>query len=171
MDAIIIEGPDCGGKTSLINSLFRDYKRIHNGVFPTSDEAMLAYSHQLNCMRENTIFDRMHLSELIYGKVMRDTVPEISLYGATEMLAAYRDSVIIVCLPPIEIAIASWKERKGIEYIKDEGKMREVHGLFECSAELTKLPLMFYDYTDAEFNVKNPLLARISNLRTRFYGN
>lgn len=170
MQTIIMEGPDCAGKTTLINSEFEQFKRKHNGVYGSSDIACKAYINQLNSIQEDTVFDRMHLSELVYGSAIRGSAMDKKLFAVVELLAAYREAVLIICLPPKETLIESWKNRRGKEYVKRMDQMLAIYDVYEKAHQLTKIPTIYYDYTDVEFNTENPLLQRISELKARFYG-
>jgi hypothetical protein len=169
MKTVIIEGPDCGGKTTLIRSAFENYQVTHNGVFKTSARAMSTYIQQLNSIHCDSVFDRMHLSELIYGKIMRDTIPNRELFASVEMLAAYRETVIVVCLPPLDAVLEQWRARQRIEYVKKEAKIIEVYASYKMLATLSTLPVVFYDYTEG--SLCKELMAEINNKREEFYGN
>ena len=75
---LILEGPDCIGKTSLANSLLAELKRIASGHCVDVSYAHIGQEAKswdseayLDRLKEFTIQDRWHLSELAYGQVFR----------------------------------------------------------------------------------------------------
>jgi hypothetical protein len=110
---IIVEGPDGSGKSTLISRL--GHQRVHlrslrGGVGGTTPEGwgggrpvVDAYVHALDTHPPETAFDRFHLSELVYGPILRNTqliTPEI-LDALTNEINRRRIPVI-VCLPSWE---------------------------------------------------------------------
>lgn len=77
---IIVEGPDCVGKTTLVHklaeNLVRRNERVeirHSG--PLRKEALIEYEQRLDDYVPGTgvhvLYDRLHLGELIYGPLKR----------------------------------------------------------------------------------------------------
>jgi hypothetical protein len=108
---IIVEGPDGSGKSTLITRL--NHQRVHlrslrGGVGGTTPEGwgggrpvVDAYVHALDTHPPETAFDRFHLSEHVYGPILRNTqliTPDV-LLELSEVLRKRRIPVI-VCLPP-----------------------------------------------------------------------
>lgn len=93
---ILVEGPDCTGKSTLIRHLQDRYnleylhlKRINQDVWEFYDDF---------CSKEynNTVFDRGYISNIVYSTVFGD-----SKVLKPEQQAYFQDQVdvIIVCLP------------------------------------------------------------------------
>jgi len=67
---ILIEGPDCSGKSTLINriknKLHWDAKLLHHINGDQFERYLKEYASQ------NTVFGRGHISEIVYGKMWRN---------------------------------------------------------------------------------------------------
>lgn len=106
---IILEGPDCAGKTRLAEALkekLTDYLYIHHGLYKH------AYGpHKESLKLTNVIIDRHWPTELIYGTVFRSG----PVYNINQMEEdARRNDVntkFILCLPPKAKVLARFEER------------------------------------------------------------
>lgn len=133
---IIIEGPDGSGKSTLITKLGyrrQAFKALRGGVggagvngrqgWGTSPTGVVSYvravqktlEEDLRCA-PTTAFDRFHLSERVYGPILRQhqMLPDVDL----ELLNNYlreRQIPVILCLPP-------WKET--LKNVSIEGRER-----------------------------------------------
>lgn len=120
----IVEGPDGAGKSTLIEKLggFAVHlKSLRGGLGGRDDLPDGWASHQRDTLaaycewfdwvgkvgpsitNKPIIFDRFHLSEWVYGPILRNTqliTPEV-LKGVTNKLMAH-SAPVIVCLPPWE---------------------------------------------------------------------
>jgi thymidylate kinase len=106
---IILEGPDCAGKTTLANSLkgkLTDYLYIHHGQYKHS------YAPHMESLKlRNVIIDRHWPSELIYSTIFRSG----PVYNVNIMEYEARRDVntkFILCLPPKSKVLARFEERK-----------------------------------------------------------
>lgn len=117
---VLIEGPDCAGKTTLLETLIGENdERIHNGVYPSQAEALLAYKNQyyyydLNLSDDekgNLFIDRAHWSEEVYGSVLRDKGVSDKDWKEQEDLVNKAHGFVILCLPPKDLATTRWAER------------------------------------------------------------
>lgn len=160
----IVEGPDGGGKSTLVQtlhdrlkSLGRAVKIAHHG--PYLEEARIGW-HYFHSMRDSlirgvdVIFDRCWLSEPIYGKVMRHGLDRIS--GAEKRMldraALTCDGVIILCATEKERMLTTWESRKGGEYPDARSK---ISAIIDAYAQLPNasraLPLIAFDYAKKSF--------------------
>ncbi len=161
---IILEGPDSSGKTTLAQSFERKGYKYHHMGPPRHDclrESYIAYATHLN----NTVFDRSHLGEQVYGPLFRleDSLGPIG----QQLLDAYcetRRAVVILCLPPFTVARDIWQGRT------QEGKEMFNHS-FEAQYERfvqlhTHLPKLKYDWTK---ETHASLMNRYAMARRNFY--
>jgi len=107
---LIVEGPDGGGKSTLIEKLGMDrmhLKSLRGGVGGTTqagwagaDDAPVAYARKLFEAPDNTAFDRFYLSETLYGPMLRDgssiTDEEVVLVRRVERALGIQT---VICLP------------------------------------------------------------------------
>jgi len=110
---IVVEGPDGCGKTTLCNQLQRDFdlsiERPQRGgeapVVPVRNRVYRALGRAVKGHQPAKIYDRLYLSELVYGKVLRDKV-EFSAFEQlyiNDLLKALRCPVII-CMVDFDVA-------------------------------------------------------------------
>lgn len=158
----IVEGSDCCGKTTFIESLKRKLRSvtvIHNGVYPTREEAFSTYRRQ--CVNEEKrvlILDRSYISELIYGGVLRneDNSQWFKASRDLEFLYALRSTAIVVhCEVPLDVCLTSWKKRIGEEYVKKEEQITKIYNEYRRIEKYTKLPVVKYSYLNAEEGLMN----------------
>ena len=84
---IYVDGPDCCGKSTLISAIKREGDLvIHNGLYETPAQAYAAYIRQIQSFLaasqtkyNRLILDRGVLSEIVYGQVLRNTLPDAAL--------------------------------------------------------------------------------------------
>ena len=71
---IIVEGPDCSGKSTLVdrvkNSLRWDSKSLHHVEGNQFERYLKEYANN-----KNTVFDRSHISEIVYSILWRGGNP------------------------------------------------------------------------------------------------
>lgn len=144
---IILEGPDGAGKTTLANQ-FKDYKYVHHGLYRDDNQFELIerYAQSIHKAEDNTIIDRCYLSELVYGRVKRGK----SRLGDTgllllQALCKANDVREIICLPPKDVVMANWSEKKDdyIKFLSEERAIWELYGsILDNSREY-----IWYDYT------------------------
>lgn len=148
---VYVEGPDCAGKTTLINAIQREGdKVIHNGRFPTAKDAYDAYIKQLQDFKtdefDRLILDRGVLSEIVYGQVMRNTVGDVVLLKTIMDLIQEFDYDIIICLPHFGQTVIKWAQRLESEYTQQFEQYVTIYEMFQ------RLPkevadVMVHDYT------------------------
>lgn len=73
---VVLEGPDCAGKTTLAEALTANYGTVRANGKPPEDESLFEhYAGQValaaKVPSELTVFDRLHVGELIYGPLFR----------------------------------------------------------------------------------------------------
>lgn len=170
-EIVIVEGPDGSGKSTLIANHFSDFQVVHNGVFNSPEDAYLAYAAQLSILEdsEKIVFDRMHISQDIYGPICRNEPRKLKSHRAIETLLYYREAVVVLCYT--NQSHKNWQERNrgNGEYIRDLDRYLEIFSEyhFDKIGEHTSLPFILYDYTvDENWDIK----GRINQIRKQFYG-
>ena len=152
---IVLEGPDGGGKSTLAKHLGNDYgyrvipmgvppleaQKDHNKLFDFFDTPLAEAIGK----KQNTVFDRLHLSERIYGPLIRNS----TLFTEEEefvidYLIQRNWGQVVLCLPPYEHAFKAWSSRKESEYVKNALLFIEVYKKYE---KLIGKKYMLYDYT------------------------
>lgn len=115
---IIVEGPDGAGKSTLIDQL--GYERVSlkalyggkgegaQGNWAGSDEAPVAYAKQILSAPSNIAFDRFHMSEQVYGPMLRGAsgISDQEVHLLRRLLLA-RGVTTILCLPPLERTVVN----------------------------------------------------------------
>lgn len=104
---VIIEGPDCCGKTTLAKRLAKDlrYAYHHEGPPPEGISSRDYYIGLLNSHPHDTIWDRFAYGQVVYGPLLRGQLPDeaeadwdyVNKHLCTSTLQ-------ILCLPPFEVA-------------------------------------------------------------------
>lgn len=158
---VIVEGPDGSGKSTLIEKL--GCERIHlralrGGVGADGEKkegwgagrpAVEAYLDQITQAAKSgrrVGFDRFHLSEVIYGPLLRNhqEITPRDLTVLTTKLHALQIP-IIMCLPPVEVTFRNvFKEGRHVPHYQTEEFLRQSYGQF---AYLTPWATHVYDFT------------------------
>jgi len=145
---IILEGPDGSGKTTLAKHLSNelDWVEVHHSV-PTGD-AYRMFMHTL-LTRTPLVCDRLHISEVVYGPIMRDQdlLGDEAFRLIERFLLDWRKPLMIRCYPALETCLGNWKLRTVEEYVKKEDAFVRVHQAYGPAFEKSKLPVIDYDYT------------------------
>jgi len=150
MNPIILEGPDCAGKTTLAKELEKcGYKIVHNGP-PKTDDPFREYALQIEeSAKVNTVFDRLHIGEMIYGPILRGK-SRITLYQYEELNEVIKrmGGLVVICLPPWRNVIDCWSEHQAQEHIKEYGQLRESYKKFcQVLEDNAYQGYWHYDYT------------------------
>ena len=104
---IVIEGPDCSGKTTLAKHLINRYDAhyIHCTWSPEIDEELDTYFENVLSEARSisqdklVIIDRMWLSELVYSKVFRDPNKWSDLCSIMRDSLSKLKAINVLCLP------------------------------------------------------------------------
>lgn len=107
---IIIEGPDCSGKTVLAHQLCKmlAFEYHHEGPPPSNKNLANYYCGMLAMLQMPTVLDRFALGERVYGPILRgkDKLGEVGLEKVQQIIVKL-NVFQITCLPPDNIL---WKE-------------------------------------------------------------
>lgn len=163
---IIVEGPDGAGKSTLIKNLGFErirLKSIRGGVggvlvdgkgdglygWGGTDHAVLAYSKQIvKAEGRNVAFDRFHLSEIVYGPLLRpEQRPELEIHDLLNLNHHIRVKHIpvILCLPPFQTTLQNvTKDGRERPTYQTEGFLHAAYVEFQ---RLAPWATIVYDFT------------------------
>jgi thymidylate kinase len=119
---VMVEGPDGGGKSTLIETLKDGHKMTwgrdalqfpdrkskrellpNRSVAAIRDEVWEAMCYSVT-QRSVCVWDRMYFSELVYGKVWRGDVAFSShAQLRVERVMYAQDVLVILCMPPLDV--------------------------------------------------------------------
>jgi thymidylate kinase len=107
---IVVEGPDCSGKSTLVerlkNSLHWDSKYLRHAKKKQFFRYLGEYATQ-----KNTIFDRAHFSEEVYSHMWRGGSPFLPEEKRILDEICHLHALTIFCLPSKEDMIARYNSR------------------------------------------------------------
>lgn len=156
---IIVEGPDGGGKTTLIKQIQEAYPDLPLAprVVSKQTEAMVDMQQWVNMNLAHgpqyMLFDRHRLiSEFIYGPILRkEQHPGFNsmVWVHHSLRLFYRlKPLIIYCIPPLEVVMSNVIEDNSNEAVWDH--IQGIHAAYLHRATLDYLGGMqsiLYDYT------------------------
>ncbi len=123
MKNVIVEGIDCSGKSTLIKNLKfglkkhggYDVKELEHKECPSQFRRyMLEYS-----LAERIIFDRAHISEAVFGKILRNKFPFSD--RESNMLNGFvrNDFITILAIPSYDDFQSRYQESKKLQVISN----------------------------------------------------
>jgi hypothetical protein len=148
----IIEGPDGAGKTALSCQICNHFSMAyhHEGPPPAElTELGAYYTNRLLEAKEPTVFDRLHLGELIYGPLLRGghrLSPGGQQFVNSAIVAT--GSTVVICLPPWPTCLVNNRSKE--ELIKDEVLLKLAYDGWAHLAEETAA--IIFDYTKGDFS-------------------
>ena len=153
MRHIILEGPDGAGKTHLARKLcaMNQMGYHHEGPPPVGIPPLHHYAALLTQAARPTVFDRLHLGQVVYPPLLRDELPmtptELTLMAR---LISGTGSFVIGCLPPWAVCLANNRAKE--ELIKDEGVLYAAYAEWQLMFRFREnMPSLLnyevYDYT------------------------
>ena len=108
---IIAEGPDGGGKTTLLEAIARSGTREvhHSGGPPADVEELMHRMADILEKADTHVFDRFPLiSEYVYGTITRPIEPRTSYKSLVMRMVSFSarvNPVIVYCRPPLKTLI------------------------------------------------------------------
>ncbi len=181
--AIILEGPDAAGKSTLADCLVRQFgmEHLQSGGAPGTYQEVLRYCEmQLNaCNNRNIVIDRVTpISHPIYNPFYRNHVVVMDFLTA---MINHKDTVAVYCRPPTE-ALMRPEKHVWKDYDTEEHKQKVLRNQHDFILQYDKvfqqIPHITYDYTDFEMSAEliamfaasvdsDEILAKLKELQKR----
>ena len=155
---ILVEGPDCSGKTTLVerlkNELHWDAKALHHLEGNQFKRYLREYA-----LQEKIIFNRGHYSEAAYGKLWRGGSPFSEKEKNILDQICQQNMIIIFACPSLEILQQRYQQRTFPQQIKYE----ELGAIRKNFCELMQdAPYLLYQ--SASYEELQSLLEQVSRL-------
>ena len=116
---ILVEGPDCSGKTTLVerlkNELHWDAKSLHHLKGNQFRRYLREYA-----LSEQIVFNRGHFSEIVYGRLWRDGNPFSTEEHHILDGICRQNMIVILASPPLEVLQQRYQQRNFPQQIKYE---------------------------------------------------
>lgn len=155
---IIIEGPDCSGKSTVVdrikNALHWDSKSLHHREGNQFARYLKEYAAS-----EHIVFDRSHFSEEVYSKLWRGGSPFSKEEKEILDNICRLNTLVIFTCPEAEVLKERYLKRGYEQQIKPE-ELEKSRELF-CS-EFSKVPHSLY--TSKDYDELNVLVKEVREL-------
>jgi hypothetical protein len=155
---LILEGPDCSGKTTIAHFLTENfgYAYQHEGPPPPDvSDLYLYYATKLQTIAWATqpvVFDRMFRGETIYGPIFRgiNRLTKGHLHLLNRLCRA-RGVYQILCGPSLRVGLAAWSSRMESEMVKDPAVYENIWRAYQLShydfrVSTLTIPKHMYDF-------------------------
>ena len=126
---IIVEGVECGGKTTLIDEMRRQMKGWDLKFLGHKNGDQFkryVWEYQVN---EGTIFNRSHYSEIVYSRLWDRGEPFTPAQVECLDDLAAEDNIIIVASPQKQVMLDRYKQRGYAQMAKLE-ELGRIHDIF-----------------------------------------
>lgn len=162
MTIIILEGPDCGGKSTLAATLADKYGYFvqhlsYNKSMDVKKEHYQALNFALGRKSQNTVLDRHAISELVYSTVFRNGPS----YDIFEMFQKYvlHNVVVVYCNPGKEVMLEEFAKRKSEEMFESNSEIIDAYEIV-----MDRLSLSFaFNIINYNWRVDSPTKAVLSS--------
>lgn len=149
----IVEGPDCAGKTTFVNSqVFMGEFKHHQGPYSRDPFEETMEFLDRHCGRRNVIVcDRLHIGEHVYGPLFRSR----DALGRTKSRILARrllreHTCVIFAMPPREVVLRNFAESKVEQLPQRSLDVERIYDGYVKQMEGSQLPYVTYDYTRGE---------------------
>jgi thymidylate kinase len=149
---VILEGPDNSGKTHLAEQLVKrigtNVEVIHNGPPPEKGDLLQHYCDQVTTAHlkqsrdgRTTIFDRLALSEVIYGSIIRGG-HRLGRDGYRKFadICDVAKVKTVILTTPWDTVCDLWKQRQAEEYVQDKGLLFDIWEAYQSRANNLRSP-------------------------------
>lgn len=161
---IIVEGPDGGGKTTLLNKLHTEFELpIAERVVSKEAEALVSLKHWVEhnvyLGFQTVLFDRHRLiSEPIYGPILRDEPEEgfDDVHWLSDMMWKFYECkpAIIYCLPPLETVMDNVRDDADNRVVRSQ--IKSIYSAY-CARAALDLSLspstILYNYEETSLDM------------------
>src|SRR5271154_4247582 len=136
MNLIIIEGIDGSGKSTLAKSLekrgFQSVTYTAPSRGASEEDVLDFFIASLTGFTSPVVFDRLHLSERIYGAALkRGSSSSERVERLVERVIEAIDGQVVISLPPWRTVLANWLERKASELVTTVVELRSVYQAYQ----------------------------------------
>jgi len=153
MKIIILEGPDGAGKSTIAADLGAlGYRVVHHACPPSERTESGVFRHWLHRVyahrKRKVVFDRLHLSDIIYGPMVRGSTPMTE--RGLDMLERYYealDAQVVICLPPWRVALQNWLRSRDRQLVKHVADFNKVYRGYVDMLFRRRRNYVRYDYT------------------------
>lgn len=172
---ILIEGPDCAGKTTLANDVIVTLRKIyphdriellHRGP-PTRhplDEYVTPLLDYRPNQRRHIVCDRWHWGEAVYPHVMgRTTQQDDGVFNYIEMFLASRGALVVPVIPSVS-EIRDCIERRGDSVVQPSQALLLVRG-FQVVLGRSMLPVLGSTYAHSVIQTAQYFEGRVPTQR------
>lgn len=118
-NAIIIEGPDCSGKTTLAKRINEYYNNELDIIHCTGHDPKDYDFYKQLMRKKNVIFDRHFVGETIYPVVF-NREPQLTIDEFNDLVIYAKDNKIpvIIVAPPTEVLVSRLKAERPNEEVE-----------------------------------------------------
>lgn len=169
---IILEGPDGAGKTTLYNNIFNKFYYKHFGLV---SDPFIEYSNSIVdlCFNKklNVVFDRLYISELIYGKFVRNNIRLTDGHvRMLERLLLTVNSIIIFIIPSFKTCYSNFITRD--EYLTSKNDLKKIYYEYKKFIYFNKikLPIFIFNYEIDSYRKLLKDINKISFIKNKFSG-
>ena len=166
MKGVIVEGIDCSGKSSLIKVL--KYKLKNQGGFDVKELEHVNNIQQYKrymfeyVTSQRILFDRSHISEVVYGKILRSNNPfsdeELMILNQVVNL----DYLVVYAKPSYDDFVDRMKKTRDSQVIKAESYNSIIEGFEEIMKFFN--PIIYSSKSFEELEViSNKVVHNLSN--------
>lgn len=166
---LILEGPDGGGKTTLVKRLSSELNLpVHERACtsdggPVDDLFKWAYRDAVSMPDQPmAIYDRHPLiSEYIYGPIARHyLLPEFRSPKAHALMRLMAAQVhVVFCIPPLEAVVANLSRETSTQMPGVVENIARIHAMYQTLAMFWPGESTTYDYTAASHSYEHTLVA------------
>ena len=169
MRNILIEGCDGTGKSTLAKQISerlharhptKGFLHFHNGVYPSINDALISYQRQIKKTHKDKIiiWDRAHISSLVYGLVYHHEIPTKKDFQFVDALFA-EETLLLFCNPTIQTTLNNWYSNIDNELVRNEDQIRTIHSIYEYIIhKVTDMKFLEYDYERDNLNFLNAII-------------
>jgi thymidylate kinase len=147
---VIVEGPDCGGKTTLAKAIAKEVSALYTHFDAPVRGSAVYFRSMFPALHgeRHVVFDRSWLSESAYeGYSPKPQLRAVDKH-ILERVALRANVILVRCLPPFAAVLEQFRPRLHDEMLATEEALLRVYERYQ--ALQTNLSYIDYDYTSRE---------------------